>query len=160
MTIIRFIHLLSLVVWVGGMTFFSFIAAPAIFKVLPRETAGDVVGEIFPKYWMMGYICGISALATIILLSIMERSYPWIRIGLLALMCGLAFYSGIAVGGKAVEVKAEIRKTDDPQKKEMLRAEFRAIHKKSTIINAVILLLGLIVIYLTAGVYLKTKALA
>lgn len=150
MTIIRFIHLLSLVVWIGGMAFFSFIAAPAIFKVLPRETAGDVVGEIFPKYWMMGYICGVSALATILLMSMMERSYPWIRIGLLTLMCGLSFYSGMIVGAKAVAVKADIRKADDPSKKEILRAEFRTIHKESTILNAMILLLGVIVIFLTS----------
>lgn len=150
MTVIRFIHLLSLVVWVGGMAFFSFIAAPAIFKVLPRETAGEVVGEIFPKYWRMGYICGVSALATILLMSMMERSYPWIKIGLLTLMCGLSFYSGMAVGAKAAVVKAEIRKTEEQSKKEMLRAKFRSIHKESTILNAGVLLLGLIVIYLTA----------
>lgn len=150
MTIIRFIHFLSLVVWVGGMTFFSFIAAPAIFKVLPRETAGEVVGEIFPKYWMMGYICGISALATIILLSIMDRAYPWIKIGFLTLMCGLSFYSGMVVGSKAMRVKAEIRKTEEPSKKEILRAEFRTIHKESTILNAIVLILGLIVIFFTS----------
>ncbi|MBI4745055.1 MAG: DUF4149 domain-containing protein [Deltaproteobacteria bacterium] len=130
--------------------FFSFIAAPAIFKVLPRETAGDVVGDIFPKYWMMGYVCGVSALATIMLLSLMKGVYPWIRIGLLALMCGLAFYSGMAVGARAVRVKAEIRKTEDPSKKEMLKVEFRSVHTKSTILNAIILLLGLIVIFITS----------
>lgn len=150
MVIIRFIHLLSLVVWVGGMTFFSFIAAPSIFKVLPKETAGDVVGAIFPKYWMMGYICGISSLATIVLLSLMDRVYPWISIGLLALMCGLAFYSGMAVGAKAVKVKAEIRKTEDPSKKEKLRADFRVIHTESAILNAIILILGLIVLFITS----------
>lgn len=150
MTIVRFIHLFSLVVWVGGMIFFSFIAAPAIFKVLPRETAGDVVGEIFPKYWMVGYICGIASLATIVLLSLMDMVYPWIRIGLLALMCGLSFYSGMAVGAKAVKVKAEIRKTDDPSKKEKLRAEFKIIHRESAILNAMILILGLIVLFITS----------
>lgn len=150
MTIVRFIHLFSLVVWVGGMIFFSFIAAPAIFKVLPREIAGDVVGEIFPKYWMVGYICGIASLATIVLLSLMDMVYPWIRIGLLALMCGLSFYSGMAVGAKAVKVKAEIRKTDDPSKKEKLRAEFKIIHRESAILNAMILILGLIVLFITS----------
>ena len=42
--IIRFIHLMSLIVWLGGMVFFSFIVAPSIFQALPTETAGDVVG--------------------------------------------------------------------------------------------------------------------
>ncbi|MCK5237718.1 MAG: DUF4149 domain-containing protein, partial [Deltaproteobacteria bacterium] len=56
--IFKFVHLLSIVTWVGMLIFFSFVAAPSIFKVLPRESAGDVVGSIFPKYWLLGYLCG------------------------------------------------------------------------------------------------------
>ena len=149
MTIIRFIHLLSLVVWIGGMIFFSFIAAPSIFKALPRETAGDVVGDIFPKYWLMGYLCSITALATIIILSYIERSYPLARVGLLVLMTALTFYSGLVVGAKAREVKAQIRMIEDVSKKEILKSEFNTLHKMSTILNISILILGLVVIFLT-----------
>ena len=84
--IIRFIHLSSLVVWIGSIVFFSFIAAPCIFKALPRETAGDVVGEIFPKYWLVGYICSIAALLTLAYMSAYEKSVPVIKISLLVLM--------------------------------------------------------------------------
>jgi len=84
--IIRFIHLSSLVVWIGSIVFFSFIAAPGIFKALPRETAGDVVGEIFPKYWLIGYICSIAALLTLAYMSAYEKSVPVIKISLLVLM--------------------------------------------------------------------------
>jgi hypothetical protein len=35
--VLRFIYLLSIVLWIGGMAFFSFLAAPSIFHVLPRE---------------------------------------------------------------------------------------------------------------------------
>jgi len=44
LNIARFLHLFSLVVWQGSIIFFSFFTAPAIFKSLPREEAGDVVG--------------------------------------------------------------------------------------------------------------------
>ena len=150
MAIIRFIHLLSLVVWVGGMIFFSFIAAPSIFKVLPRETAGDVVGDIFPKYWAVGYVCSITALITVIALSVQGRAYPWARIILLFVMSGLTFYSGLVVGAKARDVKAQIRTIEDPAQKEALRLQFKAAHFRSTILNAIILLLGVVVIFLTA----------
>ncbi|MBI3353801.1 MAG: DUF4149 domain-containing protein [Nitrospirae bacterium] len=150
MTIIRFIHLLSLVIWIGGMIFFSFIAAPSIFKALPRETAGNVVGDIFPKYWLMGYLCSITSLATIIMLSYMEKSYPLLRVSLLVLMTALTFYSGLVVGANAREVKAQIRMVDDVSKKEILKSEFNALHKRSTILNISILILGLAVIFLTA----------
>ncbi|MBI3398230.1 MAG: DUF4149 domain-containing protein [Deltaproteobacteria bacterium] len=150
MVLIKFIHLLSLVVWLGGMIFFSFIAAPSIFKMLPRETAGDVVGNIFPKYWMLGYICSITALATLLILSFQEKAYPWARIGLLVLMTALVFYSGKVIGKNATEVKAQIRATEDQAQKESLRLKFKAIHRKSMILNAVILILGMTVLFLTA----------
>src|SRR3989338_1334116 len=124
MVLIKFLHLLSLVVWIGGIIFFSFIAAPSIFKVLPRETAGDVVGDIFPKYWLMGYICSISALTTIMMLSYLERAYPWVRIGLLVFMTGIVFYSGLVVGANARDVKAQIRIIEDKAQKEILAAEY------------------------------------
>ncbi|MBI5047700.1 MAG: DUF4149 domain-containing protein [Deltaproteobacteria bacterium] len=153
MAIIRFIHLLSLVVWLGGMIFFSFIAAPSIFKILPREAAGDVVGDIFPKYWIIGYICSVTAVATIAILSFQEKAYPWARIGLLALMTVLVFYSGKVIGKNAVEVKAQIRMTEDQTQKEALRLKFKAIHRNSTILNALIMILGLTVVFLTAYYY-------
>ena len=40
-----------MVIWVGMIVFFTFFAAPSIFKALPRELAGEVIGHIFPKYW-------------------------------------------------------------------------------------------------------------
>jgi len=150
MAIIRFFHLLSLVIWLGGMIFFSFIAAPSIFKILPRETAGDVVGDIFPKYWVVGYVCSITALITVIALSVQGRAYPWARIILLFVMSGLTFYSGLVVGSKARDVKAHIRTIEDPSRKEALRLQFKALHKRSTILNGLILILGLIVIFFTS----------
>ena len=46
---LRYLLLLALVLWIGGIVFFSFIASPSVFKILPREQAGQVVGDIFPK---------------------------------------------------------------------------------------------------------------
>src|SRR5260370_11967876 len=44
MAFLRFLMLLSLVVWVGGIIFFSFVLAPTVFTVLPtRHLAVAVV---------------------------------------------------------------------------------------------------------------------
>ena len=148
--IIRFIHLSSLVVWVGGIVFFSFIAAPAIFKALPRETAGDVVGEIFPKYWLIGYICSITALLTLAYMAVNEKMIPVVKISLLVLMTLITFYSGLAVGSKVRSIKAEIKAIEDTTKKESLRTEFKSLHLKSVILNIALLILGIIFLFLTA----------
>ena len=55
-TAFKFIYILSVCFWIGSIFFFSFFAAPSIFKVLPRETAGNVVSDIFPKYYLVAYI--------------------------------------------------------------------------------------------------------
>ncbi|MBI4377751.1 MAG: DUF4149 domain-containing protein [Nitrospinae bacterium] len=148
--IIRFIHLSSLVVWIGSIVFFSFIAAPGIFKVLPRETAGEVVGEIFPKYWLIGYICSIAALLTLAYMAAYEKMIPVIKISLLVLMTIITFFSGLAVGSKARSIKAEIKAVEEPAKKESLRMEFKSLHLKSVILNIALLILGAIFLFLTA----------
>jgi hypothetical protein len=148
--IVKFIHLSSLVVWFGSIVFFSFIAAPSIFKVLPRETAGDVVGEIFPKYWLIGYVCSITALFTLTYMAVYEKMFPVLKISLLVFMTLLTFYSGLAVGGKAREIKAEIKRIEDTAKKESLRAEFKSLHLKSVILNIAVLILSIVFVFLTA----------
>ncbi|MZH42488.1 MAG: DUF4149 domain-containing protein, partial [Nitrospinae bacterium] len=57
-SLLNFIYLLSLVCWIGSIIFFSFFVAPVVFKTLEREKAGEIVGIIFPRYYMVGYVCG------------------------------------------------------------------------------------------------------
>lgn len=59
-TLIQFFYLLSLVVWIGSIIFFSFFTAPAVFKTLEREQAGELIGIIFPRYYKVGYVCGVT----------------------------------------------------------------------------------------------------
>lgn len=52
--------------WLGAMVFFSFVAAPRVFAVLD-DRAGDVVNDIFPRYYVfgiaLGIVAGVAALA-------------------------------------------------------------------------------------------------
>jgi uncharacterized membrane protein len=46
MSFLRYLMLLSLIVWLGGLIFFSFVVAPTVFSVLPtRHLAGNVVSR-------------------------------------------------------------------------------------------------------------------
>ena len=148
--LIRFIHLMSLVVWLGGMVFFSFIAAPSIFQALPTETAGDVVGVIFPKYWLIGYICSLTALTTLILLAYLEKTLPVIRILILVVMAATTFYTGLVVGSKAREIKSQISVIEDGSEKTVLKAEFRTFHRRSVTLNVIVMVLGVVFTFITA----------
>lgn len=150
MVIIKFAHLMSLVVWIGGIIFFSFFSAPSIFKVLDRELAGDVVGDIFPKYWMIGYICSPIALGTLVFLAKHGADGTCIRILLLSVMLATTLFTGLVIGSKAKGIKTEMRATEDVAKKEEIRKQFGKVHGVSIILNMATLLMGIATIFLTA----------
>ena len=37
----------------GGMIFFAFVFAPLVFKMLPADTAGACIRQIFPAYYQV-----------------------------------------------------------------------------------------------------------
>ncbi|MFZ3073187.1 MAG: DUF4149 domain-containing protein [Thermodesulfobacteriota bacterium] len=150
MAIIKFLHLLSMSIWVGSIVFFSFFAAPIIFKKLPREVAGDVVGGIFPKYWAIGYAGGAVSLLTLAIMMISEKDRLYARLVLLVLMLCVSLYSGLAVGKRAASLKAEMRASGNAEEKDALRARFRKVHAISSILNMTVLALGSAFIFLTS----------
>mgnify|MGYP001599780651 FL=1 len=150
MVIVKFLHLMSLSIWVGSIVFFSFFAAPSIFKKLPRETAGDVVGDIFPKYRAIGYAGGAVTLLTLAIMMNSEKDSHYSRLVLLVLMTVVSLYSGLVTGKRAAFIKAEMRGAVLAEKKETLRLEFRKVHAISSILNMGVLALGIAFIFLTA----------
>ncbi|MFQ5442331.1 MAG: DUF4149 domain-containing protein [Thermodesulfobacteriota bacterium] len=148
--IAKFIHLMSMVIWLGSLIFFSFFAAPSIFKALPREEAGTVVGHIFPKYWAIGYVSSSLALITLLIFSYTEKSFPALRVLLLAAMTAVTFYSGLSVGSRARAIKAEIKVTVDPEQKQLLRKKFKKVHIISSTLNLIIIAGGVVLVFLTS----------
>src|SRR5512141_69443 len=59
MSVLRFLMLLSMVIWVGGIIFFSFVVAPALFQILPtRHLSGLVVTRTLASLHWIGVVCG------------------------------------------------------------------------------------------------------
>src|SRR5580704_7757928 len=60
MSFLRYLMLLSLVIWIGGLIFFAFVLAPTVFAVLPtRQLAGNVVNRILGIMHWMAISCGV-----------------------------------------------------------------------------------------------------
>src|SRR5437899_756535 len=51
------LYLLTLGVWIGSISFFSFVVAPTVFKVLKPEDAAKLQRAMFPKYYLTGIVC-------------------------------------------------------------------------------------------------------
>ena len=147
MTFLHFIYILGLVVWIGGIVFFSFFTAPAVFKTLEREQAGELVGVIFPRYYKIGYVCSLLTLTTLIAST---GSFQDLRAIFLLIMAVCTFYAGQVVGPKARELKGRIKSESDASSAESMQSQFDKLHTLSVRLNGTVLILGIGVLWITA----------
>ena len=148
-TLINFIYLLSLVCWVGSIIFFSFFVAPVVFKTLEREKAGELVGIIFPRYYMIGYVCGVLVLVTLLLTGPETVGLKWCAWGIMMLGTVCA---GLAVNPKARILKEKLKDAPETEKPD-LEARFKTLHSLSVKLNATVLFAGLWLLWLTAVIF-------
>jgi len=154
MSFLRFLMLLSLVVWLGGLIFFAFVLAPTAFTVLPTaHLAGDVVGRALGKLHWIAIFSGIVYLTSSLLYSRLTDGAAHVfaaRHILLCLMLALTLISQFGIMPRMDTLRASLGEVssvplDNPQ-----RIQFDALHVWSTRVEGAVLLLGLVVVYLTA----------
>lgn len=150
MFLVHALYLLSLVTWIGSIIFFSFIGAPSIFKALPPEYAGKAVAAIFPKYYPMGSVSGFIILFCLIYSGFKTGSWSASKIILILLMLTFNIYTSLMIYPRARSLKEEIQMETSKTDMTVLQREFNHAHRVSVINNAIVLLLGLILIILTA----------
>ena len=146
-TLINFIYLLSLICWVGSIFFFSFFVAPVVFKTLEREKAGELVGIIFPRYYMIGYVCGVLVLVTLLLTGPETVGLKWCAWGIM--MLGTAS-AGLGVNPRAKTLKEKLKDASETEKPD-LEARFKTLHSLSVKLNAAVLFAGLWLLWLTSA---------
>ena len=97
MIVALFVYLLSLACWLGGIVFFSFFTAPAVFgSGIPLPEAGKVISTIFPRYYLLRYVAGIVALLMALYFTAARPArLPWAATAIfLAGALALTFYAG------------------------------------------------------------------
>src|SRR5580700_2610926 len=101
MSLLRFLMLLSMVCWIGGLIFFAFVLAPTAFSVLPTtHLAGNVVGRSLSKLHWIGLISGLVYLTSSLLYSRFTDGTAHIfafRYVLLCLMLALTLISQFGI---------------------------------------------------------------
>jgi uncharacterized membrane protein len=156
MSILRFLMLLSLVVWIGGLIFFAFVLAPTAFTVLPNtHLAGNVVGRALGKLHWIGIFSGIMFLASSLLYSRLTDGTAHVfamRHVLLCLMLALTLISQFGIMPKMDALRASLGDVGSAPVDNPERVQFDALHVWSTRVEGAVLLLGLVVVYLTATV--------
>jgi uncharacterized membrane protein len=156
MSLLRFLMLLSLVVWLGGLIFLAFVEAPTAFSpgLLPtRHMAGSIVGHSLDVLHRMAIISGIIFLISSMGYSRMTAGTARPLAGrhlLIALMLLLTVISQFAISPRMHAIRAEAGVIDSLPLDSPLRMEFNRLHVWSETFEEGVLLLGLIAVYMTA----------
>jgi len=156
MTVPRFLALLSLVVWVGGILFFAFVLAPTVFHpgILPsRQLAGAVVSRSLGILHGMGLMCGAVFLIASFIDAQVTTGFiaPFTARNLLILvMMALTLLSMFVISTRMLALRNDMVFIDDVPRDDPRRVEFNRLHEWSTRVEGAVLLLGLAVIFLTS----------
>jgi len=154
MNVLRFLMLLALVVWIGGIIFFAAAVAPTVFKVLPtRDLAGAVVTRSLGILHWMGIVCAIVFLVASMLHAYSTRgaAHPLAPRHLLVyVMLALTIISQFVVSAKMAALRAAMGEIDLVPIADVRRIAFNQLHAWSTRLESGVLILGLIVLFLVA----------
>ena len=151
MTISLFVYLLCLACWLGGVVFFSFFTAPAVFgSGIPLPEAGKVISTIFPRYYLLGYIAGsIAVLLSVYFTAARGSRAAWaVTAVFLAIALGLTFYAGMVVRPQVDAIRTV---NEEPNPDAARKAEFDRLHRLSVYLNGAVLLLNLAAVAGTAA---------
>ena len=157
MVAVRYIALIALVVWLGGMILLGLLVAPSTFRVLQnheaaagRVLAGAVFGDILRQFYVLAYICGGLILSSLIIMKLVgppPRAFP-VRAAIVVLMLTLAFYAGVPVSRGIAQIQSQVAGAmnqlpeSDPR-----RVRFDRLHATSTTLMTVNIVLGLVLLY-------------
>ena len=153
MSFLRFLMVLSLVVWLGGLIFFPVVAQTA-FTVLPtRHLAGTVVGRSLTILHWMAIFSSVVFLGSSLAYNRFSTGNAHAfapRHLLICCMLLLTLISQFGIIPRMDSLRASIGEIDSVPLDNPARMEFDRLHGWSTRLEQGVLLMGLALIYLTA----------
>jgi uncharacterized membrane protein len=159
MSFLRFLMLISLVAWIGGLVFFAFVLAPTAFQVLPNtHLAGNVVGRALGKLHWLAIFSGIVFLISSLLYSRVTQGSAHVfaaRHVLIILMLALTLFSQYWIISRMDTLRAKVSDFAAVPLNDPARMQFDTLHAWSTRVEGAVLILGLVAIHLTANAYGK-----
>jgi hypothetical protein len=157
MLALRYVALLTLVIWVGGLLALGAIAAPSTFDVIGsraiadgRLLAGAVFGEMLRRFELVSYGAGGLLLLTLITRRILgprPHRFAW-RCGIVLAMLLASAYAGRVVATRIAQLQREVGVAPSTlPESDARRIEFGRLHGLSTSLQLVPLLGGLMLMY-------------
>jgi len=147
-TLLRFFILLSIVVWLGGIIFFSFVEAPNVFGVLMptnggQHLAGEIVSPSLRMLHIVGLVCGAVFLTSAYAL---RKKVFSAASALIVAMIFLTVASQFVVTPRLEQIRHSASGDIQPPQ----RPEFDKLHTLSVGLEGVTLLCGLAALWFVA----------
>ena len=147
------LYVIVLSLWAGGMSLFTFILTPVIFRSYPRDIAGGVVGKLFPSYFL--FVLALSAAALILfILAFPDRGLRRYRISLLLSSLALitALYVNFSLYPEVEKVKREVHSFETASPDDPARTRFRRLHGQSAVLNLFMIADGFVLLLMNVAI--------
>ena len=117
MLALRYVYVLALAIWLGGMVVLGAVVAPTTFQVLQaiepstgRLLGGAVFGAILSRFHYVAYGAGALALLTLAAMALLgPRPVAFaVRSAIVALMLVVALYTGLVVLREVNSIQQEV----------------------------------------------------
>jgi hypothetical protein len=139
---LRYVYVLALAVWLGGMVVLGAVVAPTTFQVLQasepvtgRLLGGAVFGAVLSRFHYVAYGAGtlaLLALAAMALLGPRPRGFA-VRSAIVGLMLLIALYSGFAILPEVDAIQHEVGALPSSLPAgDARRVRFDELHERST----------------------------
>ena len=157
MLALRYVYVLALVVWLGGMIVLGALVAPATFQILQatepnggRELAGVLFGAIIGRFHYVAYACGTLLLASLVAIAVLgprPRAFA-VRCAIIVAMLAVSVYSGLVIISRIDTIQQQIGGTVSRlAATDARRVEFDSLHQLSTRLMMLNLVAGMILLY-------------
>lgn len=153
MVFLRYLYVVALVLWVGGLMSAGALVAPAVFGVLQgwnasqgRVLAGQVFGEVLLRLTWLSYVMAVIMFVTLTLHRLLgARPLKYgIRVGIMTMMLLLMMAIGFYILPQVNDIQAQIAgPVAQLAESDARRVEFDRLHGLSNILFSITAIGGL-----------------
>jgi len=138
-----------LALWAGGIFIFTFLVTPIIFQSFGRDTAGEIVGKLFPYYFPYNLILSVLALIVFLLfVGIQGKIQHKTTMILLIVAVLINLFITFKLYPDIKSVKQQITTFETQSDESPMRNKFKHLHGVSAILNIFLLIDGTVLLIL------------
>lgn len=148
----NFCYNLALSLWVGGISIFTFIITPVIFRSFERDMAGQIVGKLFPGYFL--YNLALSVISLLLLVTIRPLfARSGFKLSLILAACAVLInlFVFFKLHPETVKVKQAVHSFKAEDDASPARKTFRTLHAISATLNLLLLADGVTLLFISSA---------